>query len=274
MSEVVRTEVARGVAVVSLNRPDKLNAMNPEMFEGLAEAGRRVESDEAVRAVLLRGEGRAFSSGLDLASIGGFAQSGAGGDGSEGDRRGGPARSERQIPRAQESFKVWARMPKPVVAAVHGYAFGAGIQLALAADLRVAEPDCQWAVFEITYGLVPDLGGTHRLTELVGPARAKELIWLARRFTSTEAEGWGLANRVVPADRLEAEARDLAGDLAGRPPLPIAYTKELVDAAHTRSLEEGMRAEAFAQALCLASEDMREAIGAAFERREPRYSGT
>lgn len=262
MSEVVRTTIDGALAVVSLNRPEKLNAMSPEVFEGLLRAGERVADDPDVRAVLLRGEGRAFSSGLDLDSLGGF-----------GSGNGSAATLERSITRAQVSFNVWAEMRKPVVAAVQGYAFGAGLQLALAADIRFSATGTQWSVFEVTYGLVPDLGATQRLPRLCGAGRAKELIWTARRFTSEEAEHWGIVNRVIDAERLDDEARAFATDLASRPPLPLGFTKELVDRAGTVPATEGMAGEAHAQLVCLLSSDMREAVAAAFEKREGKFTG-
>lgn len=267
MSEVVRLETSGGVATVTLNRPDKLNAMSPDVFEGLREAGLAVEADDDVRAVLLRGEGRAFSSGLDVSSFGSL------GGGGGGDGEATAAGILPGIPRAQEGFNVWARMPKPVVAAVQGYAFGAGLQLALAADIRVAAEGTRWSVFEITYGLVPDLGATQRLPRLCGVGRAKELIWTARKFTSEEAERWGIVNRVVPADALGEESGELVRDLASRPPVPIGLSKGLVDRAGTVTAEEGMRGEASAQAICLASRDFREAVAAAFEERPGDFAG-
>lgn len=264
MPGVVRVEIDGHVAVVSLNRPEKLNAMSPDVFVGLAEAGRQLEADDAVRAVLLRGEGRAFCSGLDLSSIGAI-----------GGREERPADGRRVTGSGdpQEGFKVWRRMPKPVVAAVHGYALGAGLQLALAADIRFCATGATMSVFEVTYGLVPDLGGTQLLPLLVGPARAKELIWTARRFGSEEAEAWGIANRVVPAEDLDREARAFAQDLASRPPLPIGFTKELVGLAGTIPVDEGMRKELEKQALCIASGDAKEAIAASFEKRPAVYKG-
>ena len=208
MSEVVRVEVADRVATVSLNRPDKLNAVSPEVFSGLYEAGRQIADDPEIRAVLLRGEGRAFCSGLDLSSLQGLSSAGSGGNGERSDAVDGN--------RAQGGFAIWQTMDKPVVAAVQGYALGAGFQLALAADIRIAADNAVMSVFEITYGLVPDLGATQLLPLIVGPARAKELIWTARRITAEEAERWGIVNRVVAADRLEEEARAFAADLASR----------------------------------------------------------
>jgi enoyl-CoA hydratase/carnithine racemase len=266
MSEVVRVEIADRVATVTLNRPEKLNAVSPEVFQGLYDAGKRIRDDDDVRAVLLRGEGRSFCSGLDLASLQAFGSGNVpSGNGERSDVDPGPA---------QGGFAIWQTMSKPVVAAVQGYALGAGFQLALAADIRFAAEGAVMSVFEITYGLVPDLGGTQLLPRIVGPARAKELIWTAHRITTDEALAWGIVNRVVAADRLEDEARGFADDLASRPPLPIGFAKELVDKAGRVPLEEGMRGEIEAQIRCITSNDMKEAVAAAFEKRAGSYSGT
>lgn len=269
MADVVRVEVEGHLATVTLNRPDKLNAVSPEVFAGLYEAGHRIEADDDVRAVLLRGEGRAFCSGLDLGSLQGLSAAG-------GSRREDAGNGSAPVDgsQAQGGFAVWQRMNKPVVAAVQGYALGAGFQLALAADIRIAAQDAVMSVFEITYGLVPDLGGTQLLPLLVGPARAKELIWTARRVGADEALSLGIVNRVVPAERLAEEARAFATDLASRPPMPIRFTKALVAKAGTVPLEEGMREEIIAQARCIASADMREAVAAAFEKRQGSYTGS
>ena len=269
MSEVVRVEVADRLATVSLNRPDKLNAVSPDVFTGLAEAGARIEADDEVRAVLLRGEGRAFCAGLDLASLQGFAGDGAGGE----------PRSERAsgngVPRdPQAGWRIWQTMDKPVVAAVQGYALGAGFQLALAADIRFAADDAVFSVFEITYGLVPDLGGTQFLPPIVGPAKAKELIWTAQRVNAHDALALGIVNHVVGKDELEGAARAFALDLASRPPLPIRYTKRIVNEAARESLEDGMRREIEAQMTCITSNDMKEAVASAFEKRQGTYTGT
>ena len=264
MSDVVRVDVADRVATVTLNRPEKLNAVSPEVFTGLAEAAAQVGADPEVRAVLIRGEGRAFCSGLDLSSL---QQMGSG-------DRAQPSNGDAPVPRdPQAGWRLWQTIDKPVVVAVQGYALGAGFQLALAADIRIAAEDAIFSVFEITYGLVPDLGGTQFLPPLVGPAKAKELIWTAKRIDAAEAERLGIVNRVVPVGDLEAEARAFAADLASRPPMPIGFTKAIVNSAGL-SLEEGMRREIEAQMRCIASNDMREAVSAAFEKREGSYTGT
>jgi enoyl-CoA hydratase/carnithine racemase len=267
MSDVVLVEVKDRVATVTLNRPDKLNAVSPAVFDGLHEAGKQVEADDEVRAVLIRGEGRAFCSGLDLASLQAFGSAGGSGQ---------PSGNGDSVPNRdpQGGWRIWQTMDKPVVAAVQGYALGAGFQLALAADIRFAATDAVMSVFEITYGLVPDLGGTQFLPPIVGPAKAKELIWTAKRVNAEEALQLGIVNRVVGNDQLLDEARAFAADLAARPPMPIAYTKAILRDSDRLSLEDGMRREIEAQMKCIASNDMKEAVAAAFEKREGSYTGT
>ena len=265
MSDVVRVEIADRVATVSLNRPEKLNAVSPDVFDGLAEAGRQIQADDEVRAVLIRGEGRAFCSGLDLASLQGMGSREPASGGGNG----------QAVPRdPQAGWRLWQQMDKPVVAAVQGYALGAGFQLALAADIRFAATDAVMSVFEITYGLVPDLGGTQFLPPLVGPAKAKELIWTAKRINAEEALALGIVNRVVDNDKLESEARAFTADLASRPPMPIRFTKAIIASSGKLSLEDGMRQEIEAQMKCISSSDMKEAVAAAFEKREGSYTGT
>jgi len=267
MSDVVVVEIRDRVATVTLNRPDKLNAVSPAVFDGLYEAGQQVAEDDDVRAVILRGEGRAFCAGLDLQSLQSFGE--------------GPRRSEAEAQSAQPDgrtaqagFAIWHTMSKPVVAAVQGYALGAGFQLALSADIRIAAEGAQMSVFEITYGLVPDLGGTFLLPRIVGPSRALELTWTAHRITTEEASQWGIVNRVVAPEKLDDVARALALDLASRPPLPIGFAKKLVDTAWSTTIEEANRGEVEAQIKCLQSNDMREAVAAAFEKRSGSYTGT
>jgi enoyl-CoA hydratase/carnithine racemase len=265
MNEVVSVEVDDRIATVTLNRPDKLNAVSPAVFQGLAEAGEAVAADDDVRAVLLRGEGRAFCAGLDLASLQAFGS---------GDTSGGDGNGQAAMRDPQAGWRIWQTMSKPVVAAVQGYALGAGFQLALAADVRFAATDAVMSVFEITYGLVPDLGGTQFLPPIVGPAKTKELIWTAKRLSAEEALRLGIVNRVVPNESLLDEARAFALDLAARPPLPIAFTKQIVNESSRLSLEEGMRKEIEAQVKCITSNDMKEAVAAAFEKRQGTYTGT
>ena len=258
--ETIVCGVDGGLATITLNRPDKRNAMNAAMFRELGDAAEEAANDDAVRVVLVRGEGASFCAGIDLTGF--------------GEQLAPPPEQTREfIGVAQRPFAVLAGMAKPTVAAVQGHALGAGCQLALACDLRVAAEGASFGILELNFGIIPDLGGNARLAAVVGPARAKELIWTSARFDATAAERWGVVNRVVPADDLHAAAEALAREVAGRAPLPVRHVKALVDRAGSEPLEAVMASERDAQAECLASDDHKEAVAAYFERREPRFQG-
>jgi enoyl-CoA hydratase/carnithine racemase len=233
----VELDRAGPVATVTLRRPDVLNAQTPEMWLALRDIGRELPGD--VRVVVVRGEGRAFSSGLDVSG-------------------GGPpflaelttltpeAAVERVRP-AQEGF-TWLHRPDLVtVAAVQGHAIGAGFQLALACDLRVLSDDARLTMAEITLGLVPDLGGTKRLVELVGYARALELCLTARRVSADEALRLGLATVVVPRDDLDSAVADLVSAILAAPRDAVVEMKALLSGAASRSWPEQLAAERAAQ---------------------------
>lgn len=257
----VEVRTSGRVGTVTLNRPEKLNAMDFDVFVALGEAGARLDADPEVRAVVLRGEGRAFSSGLDLSAFATFGEASA------------AELNDRVIPAAQQGFRVWTSVRKPVIAAVQGYALGAGFQLALAADLRLTSPGSTWSLPEIKYGIIPDLGATQRLPRLIGPARTKDLIWTARRIDGIQALDWGLANELVESENLDDRAMQLAQELAAKPPLPIAYTKKLVDDSATESIFSGMDSERHAQMVCMLSDDSRLAMKAAMADEPGEYKG-
>jgi enoyl-CoA hydratase/carnithine racemase len=258
--ETIAYDVADGLATITLNRPDKRNAMNRAMFEELGDAAQEAADDDDVRAVLVNGEGQSFCAGIDLSSF--------------GEQLGQSAEeSSAFIVVAQRPMTVLAAMAKPTVAAVQGHALGAGCQLALACDLRVAAEGASFGILELNFGIIPDLGGNARLAALVGPARAKELIWTSARFDAADAARWGVVNRVVAPEELQAAAEALAREVAGRAPIPVRHVKALVDRAGSEPLEAVMAGERDAQAECLASDDHKEAVAAWFERRDPRFSG-
>ena len=208
----MRLDLDGSVATVTLCRPEVLNAQTPELWGQLRDFGRELPGD--VRVVVLRGQGRAFSAGVDLKAAG---SPGEGDGGVLADlASGSPERSEATIAGFQEAFS-WLRRPSLIsIAAVQGHAIGAGFQLALACDFRVVTDDAQFTMAEVSLGLVPDLGGTKRLVELVGYARALELCVTGRRVGADEAARIGLANLVVPAAELDGAVGDLtAAVLAG-----------------------------------------------------------
>lgn len=239
-----------------LRRPDVLNAMDFEVFDALASAADKVAAMDDARVLVVSGEGRSFSSGIDTSTF--------------GDLTGTPAE---RIERAQAGFRKIAALPIPTIAKVQGHALGAGLQLALACDLRVVAEDASLGLLEGRYGIIPDLGGTQRLPLLVGPGRAKKMIWLAERIDGVTAGNIGLAEIVVPAAELDAVTDELADRIAAAPPLAAQQAKELVELAGTIPHEAGMDEEARAQMGLLASRDFGEAVGAFIEGREPDYEG-
>jgi enoyl-CoA hydratase/carnithine racemase len=258
MTERVSIEIDGGVADVRLNRPEKRNALDAAMFAALIEAGKRLAADKSVRAVVLSGEGLGFCAGLDFKSF-------LGGSGGSLLTRedGSPAN------RAQRAAFVWQEVPVPVIAAIHGVAFGGGLQIALGADIRYAAPDAQLSVMEIRWGLVPDMSGTQTLRHLVRLDVAKELTFTGRIVSGTEAEQLGLVTRVVAAPREAALAT--ARDIAGRSPDAIRSAKQLLNAADLLSQEEGLQLEEKLQRALLGSANQMEAVMANMEKRAPVF---
>lgn len=262
----VSCTTTNGVADVRLSRPDKLNALDQAMFDALVATGLRLREERGVRAVVLSGEGRAFCAGLDFAS---FQQMADGGRSFE--RR--PATTEPVGPakaRGQQAAYVWATIPVPVIAAVHGVAFGGGLQVALGADIRLVAPDAQLSVMEIKWGLVPDMTGTQLLPELVGRDVAKELTFTGRVVSGTEAAELGLATRVEPDPR--AAALELAREIASKSPEAVRHSKRLLDMAGRAGLAEGFDAEQEAIGSLIGSPNQTEAVKANLERRDPRFT--
>lgn len=258
----IRLETGEGLAVLTLARAEKRNAMNLSMFDEVGDACERISRDPSVRAVLVRGDGPSFCAGIDLGELGALA-------GAAADRGTLLAFAAR----AQRPFRLLATLAVPTVAAVRGHALGAGFQLALACDLRVAADDATFALLERRYGIVPDLGGIHRLVREIGLQRTKDLVWTGRTVDAEEAVRVGIALRAVPAASLDAAAERLAHELAGGPPVATLRSKQLIEGAGNRNLDEELAAEAELQLACLESEDHREAVAAFLERRSPVFRG-
>ena len=260
MADRITIEVTGGVADVRMNRPDKLNAFDPEMFTALVEAGHAVRENRDVRAVVLSGEGRAFSAGLDFASFQDlgpdmpdlFARDGS-----------SPANY------AQSAAYLWHELPVPVVAAVHGVAYGAGFQLAMAADLRTVAPDARFSVMEIKWGLIPDMGGTQTLRDLVRADVAKELTYTGRVVSGEEAGELGLATHVTPDPR--ERAFDLAFEIASKSPDAVRAGKRLLNESWDGSRAAGLKLEEDIQRTLLGGANQIEAVQANFEKRPPKF---
>lgn len=281
--QTISYEQVGAVGWVRLNRPERLNAMTIEMWEELAKLGESLGDDASLRCLVVMGEGRAFSSGIDvehLLSGGGgglFSEAGKG----SGAQAAGPSSSRgpedklvTRITDIQEAYTWLADAPYPTIAAIRGYALGGGLQLALACDLRIATRGTKLAMPEHKYGLLPDLGGTYWLPRIVGPAKAKELIFTAETIDSEEALRIGLVNRVVEEAELDQAATALAERIAGQPPIAVRGSKRAVDRASSQSLGEGLREAAVGQAECIRSADFLEAVSANLEKRAPVYKNS
>jgi enoyl-CoA hydratase/carnithine racemase len=265
--ERVTVHIEGGVADVRLNRPEKLNALDPAMFDALVEAGERLGADPAVRAVVLSGEGRGFCSGLDFASF----QAMAGSDGGSGvTGRLGERVTGRSTNHGQQAVFVWTEMAVPVIAAVHGVALGGGLQIALGADLRIVAPDARLSVLEIRWGLIPDMTGTHMLRRLVPLDVAKELTWTGRMVSGEEAVAMGLATKLSDDPRRDALA--LAADLAASSPQAVRGAKRLLNQSGLVSQEQQFQDESRIMGALIGSPNQVEAVTAFFEKRPPVFA--
>jgi enoyl-CoA hydratase/carnithine racemase len=270
MAERVKISTTDGVADVRLNRPEKLNALDLAMFTALSEAGRELAGNSGVRAVVLSGEGRAFCAGLDFQSFSAMTKSRAKperGDASVADTL---LRREAKSPAnaAQSAAYVWTDLPVPVIAAVHGVAYG--LQIALGADLRLVAPDARLSVMEIKWGLIPDMTGPQTLRHLVRLDVARELTYTGRILSGRDAVELGLATRVSDDPREDALA--VAREIATKSPDAIRAAKQLLRATWDSSPEEGLRLEERLQASLIGSSNQVEAVRANLEKRDPKFS--
>ncbi len=262
----IRVSIEGGVADVRLNRPEKMNALDDAMFDALRVTGEALKRERSLRAVVLSGEGRAFCAGLDTSNFSRMAARGAG----SGSALTASARTARGANPAQQAVMVWRELPVPVIAAVHGVAFGGGFQLALGAEIRFVAPDARMAVLEVKWGLVPDMAGIALLRGLVRDDVARELTYSGRIFTGQEALGLGLAT-VATADPRE-EALACARGIAGRNPDAIRAAKRLLDLAQDADEQTILRAESEEQAALIGSPNQTEAVMASLEKRTARFA--
>jgi enoyl-CoA hydratase/carnithine racemase len=273
VNERVTVAIDRGVADVRLNRPDKLNALDTAMFVGLVDAGARLATEPSVRAVVLSGEGRSFSAGLDFSGFTAMADGGrrTGGDPTGGDGlRTISATGGRITHLAQQAAHCWSEVPVPVIAAISGHCLGGGLQIALGADIRIVHPDASLAVLEIRWGLSPDMTGTATLPRLVGPDVAKELAWTGRTVSGEEAVRIGLATR--PSDTPLEDAVALAHEIATKNPEAIRGIKRLVEQSGRVPLAQQYADEREVIGSLVSSPNQVEAVAAFFEKRDPTFA--
>ncbi|HEX3689189.1 MAG TPA: crotonase/enoyl-CoA hydratase family protein [Solirubrobacteraceae bacterium] len=256
----VSVEIADHVAVVTLTRPDKHNALDVAMFEQINAAADQVAAEPSVRAVVLHGDGPSFCSGLDVVSI---MAAGNGLDGLVERVRG-------EVPNwFQRVAYAWAQLPVPVIASLHGNCFGGGLQIALGADIRIAAPDTRLSVMEVKWGLVPDMSITRTLPRLVSIDVAKELTFSGRVFDGAEAARLGVVTRV--ADDPLAAARELAGEIATRSPHAVRAAKRLYDESWTGDAQRTLALEAELQMGLIGSPNQLAAVAAGFSKEPAEF---
>ena len=250
----------KGIAKISLNRPHRLNAITLDLLDELRKALEELELDESVRVVVITGEGKAFSAGLDLQMAG-------------TDEILNPPVAMLLASKGQEVFTSIERFPKPVIAAINGYAFGGGCELALACDFRIMAKNAQIGLTETSLGIIPGWGGTQRMAKILGIAKAKELIMFAQRVSGEEAERIGLVNKCVEPERFWDEVMDFAKKLAEGAPIALRLAKLSINLGYELPVEIGQALESAYFGITTSTEDVREGFSAFFDKRKPEFRG-
>jgi enoyl-CoA hydratase/carnithine racemase len=262
MSELVLTKQRDTIFEIILNRPDKRNAMNAELVEALDTAVQTANRTPGIRTVIIRGEGKVFSAGIDVSNLLGLA-----------DKYG--SHWQQRMRSITDDFQAvhtrLERLEIPTIALLHGYCLGLAMELALACDIRIAAEGTQMGLPETRLGIIPDVGGTTRLTRLVGPARTKELIFTGRHFDMAYAERWGIVNYVLPADQLMSKAEELADEINQAAPLAVGMAKRVIDGLS--DIDRGLMLEGWAQSQLMNSEDFLEGAQSFMMKRPPQFKG-
>ncbi len=262
MSALVLVQRREDRVEIVLNRPEKRNAINWQIMTELDAAISEVEKMDGIRVVLLRGEGAAFSAGIDLLAF------------QNTNEQFGERWRENLFPLTQAYQAVLNKVERcslPIIALLHGHCLGLGFELALACDFRIVAEGTKMGLPEARLGMIPDVGGTTRLTRLVGPARAKELVMTGRNLDLACAERWGVVNALVAPEELLAKGEALASEIAASAPLAVSYAKRIIDGMTDR--ERGLQLEAWAQSHLLRTEDFEIGMQAMFTKQPPQWKG-
>jgi enoyl-CoA hydratase len=251
----ILTETRGRVGLITLNRPQALNALNAILLTELIEALTAFDTDDGIGAMVITGSERAFAAGADIKEMADASV------------------TEMMAKGFVELFDGIRQIGKPVIAAVSGFALGGGCELALSCDMIVASETAKFGLPEVTLGVIPGAGGTQRLTHALGKALAMEVILNNRVLSASEAQQFGLVNRVVPMERLLDEALALAGEVAARAPVAVRHAKQAVNAAFESSLTDGLADERRLFYLLFATEDQKEGMKAFLEKRKPEWKG-
>jgi len=251
-------EKSEGIATITLNRPEALNAFSKEVVEEVLNALGDAAQDENVRVVILTGAGeKAFSAGADIKTMVGMT-----------------ALKARELSLTGEKLCVaLENLGKPVIAAINGYALGGGLEVAMACDLRIAAENAKMGQTEVNIGLIPGWGGTQRLTRLVGKTKAKELVFTGRIIDAKTAEQIGIVNMVVPADKFREKVRQFALELAEKPPVAVKVAKALINKGEDISLDAALALEREGFGVVASSDDLKEGVSAFMEKRKPSFKG-
>ena len=254
-TEFVKAELEGKLAILTMNRPKALNALNDQTLDELDRLFTAIEKDREVLGVILTGEGRAFVAGADISQMSGY----------------GVEEGRLYSDRAQKLFNKIESLEKPVIAAVNGFALGGGCELAMSCDIRIASEKAIFGQPEANLGLMPCFGGTQRLPRLVGTGIAKELIYTCRQVKSQEAKEIGLANKVVPAEALLEEAKAMMAIILSKSPIAIGYCKAAINRGADTDLRNGLEIEKECWTVVFGTKDKEEGINAFLEKRTPQF---
>ncbi|MDY6855018.1 MAG: enoyl-CoA hydratase [Thermodesulfobacteriota bacterium] len=256
-NNIIVTKEDEGIAIIALNRPDVLNALNEDVGKDIRKAAELLRDDDDVRVLIITGQGRAFAAGADIKELKDASPSGA-----------------RDWARALfDSFESLGKMPKPVIAAVNGIAYGGGCELALACDFIIASEKAKFGVPEIKIGVFPGAGGMYRLARAVGLRMAKEMVFLGEPIDANEAKGIGLVNRVFPADTFMDDVKSLARNIASKSMMTLKLAKQALNEAQDSPDPEGVYRDIDAMGVVFSTDDQKEGMAAFVEKRAPKFTG-
>jgi enoyl-CoA hydratase len=245
------------IAKITLNRPDKFNALSYDLLKELSAAFDKAEADPEIRAVVITGSGKAFSSGADLGGVASMSEE----------------ETIEFTKFGQEVFRKIENFPKAVIAAINGYCFGGGLEMAISCDIRIASEEAKMGFPEVGIGLIPAWGGTQRMPYLVGQSVAREMVLTGNRYSGEEAKDMGIVSKVVPEDELESTAAFMAAKVADNAPLAVSFAKQSLKATRTKSIEDGNQMEFDFFLKLMKSEDLQEGITAFQSKRKPEFKG-
>lgn len=252
-----KIEKENGIGVLTINRPQALNALNTDLLVEMHKVLAEIHYDDEIKALIITGEGKSFVAGADISEMADME----------------PLDARKFALLGNSVFTTIEEMEKPVIAAINGFALGGGCELALACDIRLASEKAKLGQPEVGLGITPGFGGTQRLMRIVGPAKAKELIFTGRTIDAQEALSIGLVNHVYPVDALLVEAKNMAREIAAKAPVAVQFCKRAMNEGFEMDLQRGLQLEADLFALCFSTHDQSEGMGAFCEKRKAEFQG-